>query len=74
MTERTELYKACKYQVEYFAADHGKAGGDEGFAGHLGFGILVEELVEDGIGDLVGHFVGMAFRDGLGCEKVTHFV
>ena len=23
MTERTELYKACKYQVEHFAADHG---------------------------------------------------
>ena len=42
------------------AHDH-KSRGTEGLAGHLGLRVLTEELVEDGIGYLVGHLVGMAF-------------
>ena len=55
-----------------FAAHDDQAGGAEGFAGHFGIGVLTEELVEDGIGDLVGHFVRMAFGNGFGSKQIIH--
>src|SRR5699024_7775063 len=41
--------------------DDDEAGGDERFAGHAGMRILPEDRVEDGIGDLISHLVGMTF-------------
>ena len=46
---------------EDFAHHDHAAGGAERFTGHLGFGILCEVGVEDGVADLVGHLVGMTF-------------
>ena len=34
-------------------------------------GILREDPVEDGVGDLVADLVGVAFGDGLGRELIT---
>ncbi len=40
----------------------------EGFAGDAGLGILSEDVIEDGVGDLVADFIGMTFGHGLRCE------
>ena len=52
------------------AHHHHHAGGAEALAGHLGFGVLAQELVQDGVGNLVGHLVGMALAYRLGCEQI----
>ena len=51
--------------------DGHKAGGAEGLAGHAGHGILAEQLVQDGVGDLVGNLVGMTLGHGFAGEQ--HF-
>ena len=56
-----------------FAADEGHAGGHERFAGDVRVGVLLEQGVEDGVGNLVGDFVGVAFGDGLRGKKVGAF-
>ena len=56
----------------HLAADHHKAGGDEGLDGHVALRVVAEELIEETIGNLVGHFVGMAFGNGFGCEEIAH--
>ena len=55
------------------AGDDGHAGGHEGLTGHVGVGILLEQGVEHGIGDLVSDFVGMAFGHGFRSEEVSAF-
>ena len=45
-----------------FAGDYHLTGGDEGFACHFRLRVESEKVVEDSVGNLVGHFVGMAFR------------
>src|SRR5690554_5072163 len=52
-----------------FAGNDGNAGFDHGFAGHTGVFVLGDDDVEHGIGNLVGNFVRMAFRDRLGGKK-----
>ena len=49
--------------AEDLAGNNNLAGGDEGLACDFGVGVTGEEFVEDGVADLVGHFVGMAFGD-----------
>ena len=51
-----------------FARHHDLSGGDEGFARHFRAGVEGEKLVEDGITDLVCHFVGVSFGHGFGCK------
>ena len=46
----------------YFAGHHYLAGGDEGLAGHFRLRVAGEKFIEDGVGNLVGDLVGMAFR------------
>ena len=42
-------------------AHHGdNTGGGEGLTGHVGIGIVGQNVVQDGIGDLVADFVGVA--------------
>ena len=41
------------------------------FAGDARFGVLREEQVDDGVGNLVGDLVGMAFRNAFGGEKIV---
>jgi hypothetical protein len=53
------------------AGDDGHARLDHGLAGDTGGGILGDETIEDGVGDLIAHLVGMAFGDGLGRELVA---
>ena len=43
-----------------FAAYDGQARADEGFTGDVGRRVLPQEIIEDGVGNLVGHFIGVA--------------
>src|SRR5580704_3850642 len=43
-----------------FAVDYYEARGDQGFAGYAAHGIVFHDGVEDGVGNLVSDFVGMA--------------
>ena len=52
-------------------SNHGETGGDKRFARHPTHRILRQHLVEDGVGNLVGHLVGMALRNALGGEGPT---
>jgi len=49
-----------------FTADDHDIAFDKGFTCHAAFGIEGKAGVEDGVGDGVSDFVGMAFADGLG--------
>ena len=42
---------------------------DEGFHGHLGFGVESEARINDGVGDGVAQLVGMAGRNRFGGEQ-----
>ena len=42
---------------------------DERLARHSAVGVVAQDGVEHSVGDLVGHLVGMALRDGLGGEE-----
>ena len=46
-----------------FAGDDHEAGGGQGFGGDAAVGVLLQAGVENGVGDLVGNLVGMAFGD-----------
>ena len=55
------------------AGDHRHAGVDQGLAGDPRVRILLETGVEDGVRDLVGDLVRMAFGDRFGGEQVLAF-
>ena len=46
-----------------FASDDYESGADEGLAGNAGVGVLAEEVIEDGVGNLIRDLVGMPFRN-----------
>ncbi|MNH37921.1 hypothetical protein D3C79_988860 [compost metagenome] len=48
-----------------FTADQHHAGFHVGFAGYARFRILFQDGIKNGIGDLIGNFIGMPFGDGL---------
>ena len=48
------------------------AGGGKGFAGDPGHGVLGQDGVQHRVGDLVAHFVGMAFGNGFGGKESLH--
>ena len=54
-----------------FAGDDRGAGLHHRFAGHAGALVLRQDRVEDGVGDLVGDLVRVAFGDGFGGEEVA---
>src|SRR5690606_22701882 len=54
-----------------FTANDGHTGFYHGFAGNAGVGVFGQDGVQNRIGDLVGHFVRMAFRDRLGSEDAV---
>ena len=54
-----------------FAGEDDEIGRGERFASDAGFGILREQGVQNGIGDLVADFVRMAFGNGFRCKDVT---
>ena len=56
-----------------FTGDDGHAGRHEGFASHTGVGILFNQCIEDGIGNLVGNLIGMTFGHGLGRKEISAF-
>lgn len=47
-----------------------QTGGAQGFSGHARLGVLGQQGVQDGVGDLVCDLVGVTFGDGLGGEEV----
>ena len=51
--------------------DEGQAGGDQGLASHPPLRVRLQNRVQDGVGDLVRHLVGVPFGDRLGREKMT---
>ena len=53
------------------AGDEREPGGDQGLAGHAAHGVLGDQRVEDGVGDLVGDLVGVSLGDGLRSEQMT---
>ena len=55
--------------------DVDEAGGCAGLAGHAGVGVVGQDLVEDGVRDLVADLVGMALGDGLRSKQTVlcHF-
>ena len=55
----------------HFAHHHHHAGGTETLAGHLRFRILHQELIQDGVRNLVCHFVGMPFAHRLACKQIV---
>ncbi len=55
----------------HLAGEHDAVGGDERLAGDACFRIAADEQVDDGIGDLVGDLVRMAFGHRFGGEEVV---
>lgn len=53
-----------------FTCHHDLSGGDEGLAGYFGGWIVGEKFVKNGIGNLVGNFVGVSFGNRFGGEKI----
>ena len=53
-----------------FAGEDHFLGGGQGFASDARLRVLRQEQVDDGIGNLVGDLVGMAFGNGLGGEEI----
>ena len=57
------------------AHDHDHAGGGEGLTGHMGGGIAGQDIVQNGVGNLVAYLVGMPLGNGLrGKYAMTHSV
>ena len=54
-----------------FARDDHQAGGREGFRGDAAVGVLLQAGVKDGVGDLVGNFVRVAFGNGFRGKQET---
>ena len=54
-----------------FAGQHDEVGGGQRLARDARIGVLAEEQIDDGVADLVGDLVGMAFRDRFGGEQKT---
>ncbi len=52
-----------------FAGDDDHTGGGGGFAGHARARVLGQDSVQDGVRDVVTHFVGVALGDGLRGEE-----
>jgi hypothetical protein len=56
------------------AGDHHQVVGHEGFAGDLGLGLFGQKGIEDGVGNLVGDLVRVAFGNGLGGKQMAAHV
>ena len=53
-----------------FAADDDEARGTQRLASDFRFGVVAQKFVEDGVRNLVGHFVGVPFRHRFRGEQV----
>ncbi|MCY1551354.1 hypothetical protein D9M68_876780 [compost metagenome] len=51
------------------AGQHHQAGVGQRLGGHAAARVLLEDCIEDRVGNLVSHLVGVAFRDGFGREE-----
>ena len=52
----------------HFARHDHQTGGAEGLACHFREGVATQELVEDGVGNLVGNFIGVPFGHRFRCK------
>ena len=55
----------------HLASEDHLPGGDEGFAGHAGLGVLGQDGIQDGVADLISHLVGMTHGDRFAGEQVS---
>ena len=56
----------------HLAGKYHLPGGHQCFAGHFAFGIESEEVIDEGITDLIGDLVRMSFAYAFGGEEVWH--
>ena len=52
-----------------FTGQHHQTGVAQCFSSYAGFGVLLEDCVQNRVGNLVRHLVGVALRDGFGGEE-----
>lgn len=56
-----------------FSENHAESVLDGSLAGDLGFGVLGQASIQDGVGDIVAQLIRMTVSDGLGGEKIVLF-
>ena len=52
----------------HFASQHHLSCGHQRFAGHLGVRVISQQFVENGVRDLIRHFVWVSFRHRFRCK------
>jgi hypothetical protein len=55
----------------HLARQHDELGGGERLAGDARLGVFGKEKIDDGVGNLVRHLVGMAFGNAFGGEEIV---
>ena len=68
----TELVSDALLLPATFTGKYHLTGGHECFTSHFAGRIESQEMVDQGVADLVGDLVGVAFADGLGGEEIGH--
>ena len=56
----------------HLAGDDHQTGGAQRLASDLGIGIVTQKLVENGVGNLIRHLIGVPFGHRLRCKQKTH--
>ena len=69
---RHALHVDIRLRAHLARNDH-EARGAERLASHLRRRVVTQELIQDGVGNLIRNFVGMSFRDGLRRKQKAHF-
>jgi hypothetical protein len=52
-------------------SQHHQTGVGQGFGRNAAAWVLFEDGIQNGVRDLVSHFVGVTFRDGFGCKEIV---
>ena len=58
----------------YFTGEDDLPGGYQCFASDFRLGVVSEKFVEQGVGNLIGHLVGVSFRYRFGGKQIVHFL
>ncbi len=72
-TARHALHIDISLRTHLARHDH-QAGGAEGFACDLRIGVAAQELVEDGVGNLIRNFIGVSLGHRLRCKQKAHSI
>ena len=69
-----DLFHVALAVCRDFTHDHHQTRGGAALARHAGGGILAQHFVQDGVGDLVAHLVGMSFGHAFRGKELSHSV